>query len=108
MSNPIDILNRLFKETKPQDRLYPKSETATQDFESEEILNTNIYNVMLNRRSQRKFEIKDVEDWKLDIIFAAADTAPTAGGFQGFDIFQLVQLHKYRLLNLVLITFKSK
>ena len=89
MSNPIDILNRLFKETKAQDRLYPKSETATQDFESEEILNTNIYNVMLNRRSQRKFEIKDVEDWKLDIIFAAADTAPTAGGFQGFDIFHI-------------------
>ena len=89
MSNPIDILNRLFKETKPQDRLYPKSEPATQDFESEEILNTNIYNVMLNRRSQRKFEIKDVEDWKLDIIFAAADTAPTAGGFQGFDIFHI-------------------
>ena len=89
MSNPIDILNRLFKETKPQDRLYPKTETATQDFESEEILNTNIYNVMLNRRSQRKFEIKDVEDWKLDIIFAAADTAPTAGGFQGFDIFHI-------------------
>jgi len=89
MSNPIDILNRLFKETNPQDRLYPKSETAIQDFESEEILNTNIYNVMLNRRSQRKFEIKDVEDWKLDIIFAAADTAPTAGGFQGFDIFHI-------------------
>jgi FMN reductase [NAD(P)H] len=89
MSNPIDILNRLFKETKAQDRLYPKSETATKDFESEEILNTNIYNVMLNRRSQRKFEIKDVEDWKLDIIFAAADTAPTAGGFQGFDIFHI-------------------
>ena len=89
MSNPIDILNRLFKETKAQDRLYPKSETATKDFESEEILNTNIYNVMLNRRSQRKFEVKDVEDWKLDIIFAAADTAPTAGGFQGFDIFHI-------------------
>lgn len=89
MSNPIDILNRLFKETNPQDRLYPKSENAIQDFESEEILNTNIYNVMLNRRSQRKFEIKDVEDWKLDIIFAAADTAPTAGGFQGFDIFHI-------------------
>jgi nitroreductase len=57
--------------------------------ESEEILNTNIYNIMLNRRSQRKFESKDVEAWKLDIIFAAADTAPTAGGFQGFDIFHI-------------------
>lgn len=89
MSNPTDILNRLFKVTKPQDRLYPKPETGIQDSDSEDILNTNIYNVMLNRRSQRKFEIKDVEDWKLDIIFAAADTAPTAGGFQGFDIFHI-------------------
>jgi nitroreductase len=89
MSNPKDILNKLFKETKPQDRLYPQSETGIQDLESEEILNTNIYNIMLNRRSQRKFESKDVEAWKLDIIFAAADTAPTAGGFQGFDIFHI-------------------
>ncbi|HEX2487275.1 MAG TPA: nitroreductase family protein [Nitrososphaeraceae archaeon] len=89
MSNPTDILNKLFKETKPQDRLYPIPETPIQDFDSEDILNTNIYNVMLNRRSQRKFEIKEVEDWKLDIIFAAADTAPTAGGFQGFEIFHI-------------------
>ena len=89
MSNPKDILNKLFNEIKPHDRLYPLSETGIQDFESEEILNTNIYNIMLNRRSQRKFESKDVEAWKLDIIFAAADTAPTAGGFQGFDIFHI-------------------
>ena len=89
MSTPTDILNRLFKETKPQDRLYPQPETKIQDIDSEEILNTNIYNVMLNRRSQRKFETKEVENWKLDIIFAAADTAPTAGGFQGFEIYHI-------------------
>ena len=89
MSTPTDILNRLFKETKPQDRLYPQQETKNQDIDSEEILNTNIYNVMLNRRSQRKFENKEVENWKLDIIFAAADTAPTARGFQGFDIYHI-------------------
>lgn len=89
MSNPKDIFNRLFKEINPQDRLFPKSENGIGDFESEEILNTNIYNVMLNRRSQRKFESKYVEDWKLEIIFAAADTAPTAGGFQGFEIFHI-------------------
>jgi nitroreductase len=89
MSTPTDILNRLFKETKSQDRLYPKPETKIQDIDSEEILNTNIYNVMLNRRSQRKYETKEVENWKLDIIFAAADTAPTAGGFQGFDIYHI-------------------
>jgi FMN reductase [NAD(P)H] len=89
MSTPTDILNRLFKETKPQDRLYPQPETKNQDIDSEDILNTNIYSVMLNRRSQRKFENKEVENWKLDIIFAAADTAPTAGGFQGFDIYHI-------------------
>ena len=89
MSTPTDILNRLFKEIKPQDKLYPKPESQIQDIDSEEILNSNIFNVMLNRRSQRKFESKYVEDWKLEIIFAAADTAPTAGGFQGFDIFHI-------------------
>jgi nitroreductase len=89
MSSPNDILNRLFKETKPQDRLYPKKDKETQDLDLEEILNTNIYNIMLNRRSQRKFEAREIEDWKLEIIFAAADTAPTAGGFQGFEIFHI-------------------
>jgi nitroreductase len=89
MSTPTDILNRLFKEIKPQDKLYPKPETQIQDIDSEEILNSNIFNVMLNRRSQRKFDNKEVENWKLDIIFAAADTAPTAGGFQGFEIYHI-------------------
>ena len=44
---------------------------------------------MLNRRSQRKFESKDVEGWKLDRIFAAVDTAPNAGWFLGFEIFHI-------------------
>jgi FMN reductase [NAD(P)H] len=86
MSSPTDILNKLFKEIKLEDKLYPKKEDQIQEFDSDEILRTN---VMLNRRSQRKFENKEVEDWKLDIIFAAADTAPTAGGFQGFEIFRI-------------------
>jgi FMN reductase [NAD(P)H] len=89
MSTPTDILNRLFKEIKPQDKLYPQPESEIQDIDSEEILNSNIFNVMLNRRSQRKFDNKEVENWKLDIIFAAADTAPTAGGFQGFEIYHI-------------------
>ena len=88
MSTPTDVLNRLFKETKPQDRLFPKEDKEI-EFNLDEILNTNIYNVMLNRRSQRKFEAKEIEDWKLEIIFAAADTAPTAGGFQGFEIYHI-------------------
>jgi nitroreductase len=100
MSSPSDILNRLFKETKTKDKLYPIDNTEIQGYNLEEILNTNIYNVMLNRRSQRKFETRDVEAWKLDIIFAAADTAPTAGGFQGFEIFHIKNYDlKIKLVN---------
>jgi FMN reductase [NAD(P)H] len=54
-----------------------------------DVLETNLFNVMLSRRSQRKFENRDVEEWKLEMIFAAADTAPTAGGFQGFEIYHV-------------------
>jgi nitroreductase len=67
--------------------LYPKEEVPSHNVE--DIVQTNIFNVMLNRRSQRKFENKKVEEWKLDMIFAAADTAPTAGGFQGFEIYHV-------------------
>ena len=67
--------------------LYPKEEEAPAGVD--DVLQTNIFNVMLNRRSQRNFEDKEVEDWKLEMIFAAADTAPTAGGFQGFEIFRV-------------------
>ncbi|MGN6350215.1 MAG: nitroreductase family protein [Candidatus Nitrosocosmicus sp.] len=80
------ILERMF----PSDilpNLYPK-ETSYEDVD--DILNSNIFNVMLNRRSQRKFEDKQVETWKAEIVFAAADTAPTAGGFQGFEIFNII------------------
>ena len=71
--------------------LYPKLEEEDKpDFqELEEVLQTNIFNVMLNRRSQRKFENKEVEDSKVEMILAAADTAPTAGGFQGFEVYNV-------------------
>lgn len=65
----------------------PKKEEAPS--EVDDLLQTNIFNVMLNRRSQRKFEDRQIEDWKLEMIFAAADTAPTAGGFQGFEIYHI-------------------
>lgn len=82
---PSDIFSRLYNEEKDAELLYPKQEEAPA--EVDDVLQTNIFNVMLNRRSQRKFEEREVEDWKLEMIFAAADTAPTAGGFQGFEIF---------------------
>lgn len=86
MSFPGDIFSRMFTDKSTQ-LLYPKEEVPSHD--AEDVIQTNIFNVMLNRRSQRKFENKEVEEWKLEMIFAAADTAPTAGGFQGFEIFHI-------------------
>jgi FMN reductase [NAD(P)H] len=83
---PSDIFSRLYA-GEEDDKLYPKEEEPVEGIE--DVLQTNIFNVMLNRRSQRKFEDKPVEDWKTEMIFAAADTAPTAGGFQGFEIFHV-------------------
>ncbi len=86
MSFPNDIFSRMFTDKSTQ-LLYPKEEVPGHDVD--DIIQTNLFNVMLNRRSQRKFENKEVEEWKLDMIFAAADTAPTAGGFQGFEIYHI-------------------
>ena len=86
MSFPSDIFSRMFTDKSTQ-ILYPKEEVPSHDVV--DIVQTNIFNVMLNRRSQRKFENKKVEEWKLEMIFAAADTAPTAGGFQGFEIYHI-------------------
>ncbi len=89
MSYPSDIFSRLYA-GEESDKLYPQEEVGGGVPEgAEEVLQTNIFNVMLNRRSQRKFEDRPVEDWKMEMIFAASDTAPTAGGFQGFEIFHV-------------------
>jgi nitroreductase len=61
-------------------------------------LDLNIFHVMLNRRSQRSFLDKEVEWWKIEIILAAADTAPTAGGFQGFEIYHVIDPKKKEAL----------
>jgi nitroreductase len=52
-------------------------------------LDTDLFEVMKRRRSTRKFDTKSVEGWKIEKILAAADTAPTAGNFQGFEIFHV-------------------
>ena len=91
------MLNRVLDEEKILERMFPSDilpnvypkETDYEDID--DILNSNIFNVMLNRRSQRKFEDKEIETWKIEIIFASADTAPTAGGFQGFEIFHIIK-----------------
>jgi nitroreductase len=57
--------------------------------EISEDLDTDLFEVMKRRRSTRKFDTKPVENWKIEKILAAADTAPTAGNFQGFEIFHV-------------------
>ncbi|MGQ0606574.1 MAG: nitroreductase family protein [Candidatus Nitrosotenuis sp.] len=49
---------------------------------------SDLFRVMSTRRSTRNFDTSRlVEQWKIDKILAAADTAPTAGNFQGFEVF---------------------
>ena len=48
---------------------------------------TDLFRVFATRRSTRKFDKSKVEDWKIDKILSAADVAPTAGNFQGFQVF---------------------
>lgn len=49
---------------------------------------SDLFRVMSTRRSTRNFDSsKVVEQWQIDKILAAADTAPTAGNFQGFEVF---------------------
>ena len=90
MSYPKDVFSRMFGEEEKggRDLLYPKEEKANVE-EIDEALSTNIFNVMLSRRSQRKFDNRQVESSKVQMVYAAADTAPTAGGFQGFEIYHV-------------------
>ena len=63
-----------------------------------EVVDTDLFAVMAKRRSTRKFLDKPVETAKVDKIIAAADTAPTAGNFQGFEIFYIKSPEKKKLL----------
>jgi nitroreductase len=82
MSYPEDVFSRMFGgegggragSKTDQGLLYPKKEE--EELSLQEIDDTLLTN-------------KLVEDWKVEMIFAAADTAPTAGGFQGFEIYNI-------------------
>ena len=63
-----------------------------------EVVDTDLFAVMAKRRSTRKFLDKPVETTKIDKIIAAADTAPTAGNYQGFEIFYVKSPEKKKLL----------
>lgn len=53
----------------------------------QDLVPTDLFRVFATRRSTRKFDKTKVEDWKIDKILSAADVAPTAGNFQGFQVF---------------------
>ena len=56
----------------------------------ESLSDSDIFRIFATRRSTRKFAKTKVEDWKLDAILAATNTAPTAGNFQGLKIFYVI------------------
>jgi nitroreductase len=85
-------------------KVYPKEFMPSIQIEkadSDKILNSvlaaktkvsegELFRVMATRRSTRNFDTsQSVEQWKIDKILAAADTAPTAGNFQGFEVFYI-------------------
>ena len=46
-----------------------------------------LFRVMATRRSTRNFDTsRHIEEWKIEKILAAGDTAPSAGNFQGFKV----------------------
>ncbi len=56
----------------------------------ESVSESDLFRIMSTRRSTRNFDTtKPIEQWKIDKILAAADTAPTAGNFQGFEVFYI-------------------
>ncbi len=55
----------------------------------QETSETDLFRVIATRRSTRRFAKTKVEDWKVEKILAAADTAPTAGNFQGLEVFYI-------------------
>ena len=65
---------------------------------SGQMIDSDLFSVMANRRSTRKFKDVPVEPSKVDKIIAAADTAPTAGNFQGFEILYVRDAEKKKRL----------
>jgi len=56
---------------------------------SHDLSQSDLYRIFATRRSTRKFAKTKIEGWMVDKILAAADTAPTAGNFQGFKVFYI-------------------
>ena len=57
------------------------------EIEDSPLSESDVFRIFATRRSTRKFAKTKIEEWKVDKILASADTAPTAGNFQGLKIF---------------------
>ena len=79
---PEEISNKTPKQSLIEAILSSEPEKIRQDLSP-----TDLFRVFATRRSTRKFEKTKVEDWKIDKILSSADVAPTAGNFQGFQVF---------------------
>ena len=80
------------EETKKEVQEKSKSTSLLQEIFSANSQSTNnldLFKIFSTRRSTRKFDKTKIEEWKIDKILAAADTAPTAGNFQGFEVFYI-------------------
>ena len=80
------------EETKKEIQEKSKSTSLLQEIFSANSQSTNnldLFKIFSTRRSTRKFDKTKIEEWKIDKILAAADTAPTAGNFQGFEVFYI-------------------
>lgn len=75
------------KTTKKQQSLLQAILSGGSKKVEQELSDSDLFRVFSTRRSTRKFAKTKVEDWKIEKILAAADTAPTAGNFQGLEVF---------------------
>ena len=101
-SEPERIYPLGYEPQETPDNIDPNARNELLDFilksGPSEIIDTDLFAVMSKRRSTRKFSDKPVETTKIDKIIAAADTAPTAGNYQGFEIFYIKSPEKKKLL----------
>ena len=101
-SEPEKIYPLGYEPQETPENLNPNARNELLDFilksGPSEFIDTDLFAVMSKRRSTRKFSDKPVETTKIDKIIAAADTAPTAGNYQGFEIFYVKSPEKKKLL----------
>ncbi len=62
------------------------------------MINEAFFQVLQKRRSVRSFKRKQVEEFKINTIVESCDLAPSAGGLQSYEIYQVKGNDKKNLL----------